>query len=119
MGRRKNQPVTPSTDLGFDHGSALSAEAREREIIAAAYNLAEKQIREGTASAQVITHFLKLGSTREHLEREIMEAQANLAKAKAESIESNKDKDLKYQEAIDAMRSYQPTRTEEDDENLQ
>lgn len=107
MGRRRQQTDQTPQEYEITHGAALSADAREREVIAAAYDLAEKQIREGTASAMVITHFLKLGSTRERLERQIMEAQAKLVQAKTESIESDREQDQRYAQVIAAMRKYQ------------
>ncbi len=86
--------------------SARSAEAREKEVIAAAYDLAEKQIREGTASSQVISHFLKLGSTRDRLEKELLEEKKKLMAAKTEAIESEKELKALYKDALDAMRTY-------------
>lgn len=72
----------------------------------AAVDLAEQQIRDGTASAQVITHFLKLGSTRERLEQERLRRENILLGAKAEAMESAKRMEELYSEAILAMRSY-------------
>ena len=68
--------------------TAMSVEARENQMIALAVDLAEKQLMEGTASSQVITHYLKLGSTKERLEKEMMQEQKKLLKAKTESLES-------------------------------
>lgn len=85
---------------------ATTPEARENQIISAAYNLAEKQIREGTASSQVVTHFLKMGSTREAIEKEKLELEKNVLKAKAEMMESQKRVEALYGEALAAMRSY-------------
>ena len=59
---------------------ALTPEARENQLISLAVDLAEKQLQEGTASSQVITHYLKLGSTKERIEREILEKQKELIK---------------------------------------
>ena len=50
---------------------ALTPEARENQLISLAVDLAEKQLQEGTASSQVITHYLKLGSTKERIEKEV------------------------------------------------
>jgi hypothetical protein len=93
---------------------ATTPEARENQLIALAVDLAEKQLLEGTASAQVITHYLKLGSTKEHLEQEIMEKQKELMEAKTESIKSAKRVDELYTQAMDAMRRYSGRRSEED-----
>lgn len=95
---------------------ALTPEAREKQIIADAMDLAEKQIREGTASSQVITHFLKLGSMREKLERERLEEENKLLKAKTQAIESERDNKELYKEAIRAMRKYTGNGEIEDEE---
>lgn len=83
-------------------------------MIAAAIDLAEKQIRNGTASSQVITHFLKLGSTKERLEKEILEQQKELIKAKTESIQSAQRVEELYTNALNAMRSYSGNRSNDD-----
>ena len=80
--------------------------AREKQLINLAVDLAEKQLIEGTASPSVLTHYLKLASTRETLEREILEKQAELIKAKADSISQAKDTEEMVKQAIDAMRTY-------------
>lgn len=85
---------------------ALTPEARENQMIALAVDLAEQQLREGTASSQVITHYLKLGSMREKLERERLEEENKLLKAKTEQLQSMKRMDEMYAEAINAMRNY-------------
>jgi hypothetical protein len=85
---------------------ATTPEARENQLIAAAVELAEKQLNEGTASAQVITHFLKLGSSREKLEQERLEKENELLDVKREAIASQQRVEAMYKEALDAMRSY-------------
>ena len=89
-----------------NHPPALTPEARENQLIAAATDLAERQIREGTASAQVITHYLKLGSSKAKLENEKLRTEVDLLNAKIESLESQKNVERLYQEALDAMRAY-------------
>ena len=85
---------------------ALTPEARENQMISLAVDLAERQLQEGTASSQVITHYLKLGSIRERLEREKLEEENKLLKARTEQIQSMKRVEELYEEAIKAMRSY-------------
>ena len=75
-------------------------------MINLAVDLAEKQLIEGTASPSVVTHYLKLASTRESLERDILEKQAKLLTAKADSISQAKDTEEMVKQAIDAMRVY-------------
>lgn len=85
---------------------ATTPEGREDQMISLAVDLAEEQLREGTASSQVITHFLKLATTREKLEKEKLACENQLLKAKTEAIESQKHIEELYAEAIKAMRSY-------------
>ena len=85
---------------------ALTPEARENQLISLATDLAEQQLRDGTASSQVITHYLKLGSTREKLEQEILSNKKDWLAAKTECLESAKRVEELYANAIDAMRKY-------------
>lgn len=95
---------------------AISMEARENQLISLAIDLAEKQLAEGTATSQVITHYLKLGSTKEKLEKEILEKQAQLLTAKTEAIQAQKRVEELYENALAAMRSYSG---QDDDEYIQ
>lgn len=85
---------------------ASTPEGRENQLIALAVDLAEEQLESGTASSQVITHYLKLGSTKEKLEKEILEKQKELIQAKTESLNSTRVIEELYKNALDAMRSY-------------
>ena len=85
---------------------ATTPEGRENEMVSHAIDLAERQIIEGTASSQVITHFLKLGSTRERLEQQRLEHENELTRVKIEALESAKRVEELYMEALSAMRSY-------------
>lgn len=86
--------------------AALTPESRENQLISLAVDLAEKQLREGTASSQVISHFLKLGSTKAQVEKELLEKQRDLAAAKTESLKSAKHIEELYSKAVEAMRRY-------------
>lgn len=96
---------------------ALTPEARENQLISLATDLAEKQLLEGTASSQVITHYLKLGSTKEKIEKEILEKQKELISAKTEAIQSAKRIESLYADAISAMRKYSGNDDVDDGEN--
>lgn len=100
-GRRRGRP-------------ASNPQERENQLISAAVDLAEKQIEEGTATAQVITHFLKLGSSRERLEQERLGQENILLNAKAEQLASQKRVEELYAEALSAMRSYAGQELEEE-----
>ena len=92
--------------------TARTPEARENQLISLAIDLAEQQLRDGTASAQVITHYLKLASTKDRLEKEIMEEQKELLRAKTDAVKSAKTREDLYANAIDAMRSYRSSADE-------
>lgn len=85
---------------------ATTPEGRENQLISLAADLAEKQLTGGTASAQVITHFLKLGSTREAVEQERLRNENLLLSAKVEQMASAKRVEELYESALNAMRSY-------------
>lgn len=85
---------------------AINPEQRENQMIALAVDLAEKQLLEGTASSQVITHYLKLGTMKEKIERDILEKQKELITAKTEALKSQKRVEELYAEALTAMRRY-------------
>ncbi len=98
---------------------ATTPEGRENQLISLAIDLAEKQIRAGTASSQVISHFLKLATTREQLEKEKLQGENQLLLAKIESLASQKRVEELYQNALNAMRSYaglEPLAEDEDDD---
>lgn len=103
MGKAK---VVSSSDSSRRMRPALSPEARENQMISLAIDLAERQLMEGTASSQVITHYLKLGSTKERIEKEILEKQKDLIEAKTQSLQSAKRIEEMYSEAMKAFRSY-------------
>ncbi|MPM13116.1 hypothetical protein SDC9_59471 [bioreactor metagenome] len=84
----------------------LTPETREDQMVALAMNLAEKQMLEGTASSQVISHFLKIGSTEQRIRKEILAEEKELIKAKTEMLKSEKRTEELYEEAIKAMRIY-------------
>ena len=86
---------------------ALSPEARENQMISLAVDLAEKQLIEGTASSQVITHFLKLGTTKAELEKEKLRKENKLLEARASAIEDGKEYKILVEDAIRAIKGYQ------------
>lgn len=87
---------------------ARTLEGREQELTNDAYDLAERQIREGTASSQVLTHFLKMGSTREQVEQERLRGQIEVDRVKAEQLEGQKRIEELYVNAIEAFGRYSP-----------
>lgn len=85
---------------------ATTPEAKENRLISMAVDLAEKQLRDGTASSQVISHYLKLGTSREQLEQRKLEKETLLLDAKVESLEATKRVEELYNKALGAMRMY-------------
>lgn len=81
--------------------------AREKEVVSLAVDLAEKQLREGSASPSVITHYLKLGTTSYQLELEKLKHENELLQAKTKNVQSLGRMEELYEEALNALRSYQ------------
>ena len=84
----------------------MTDEAREKQLCSLALDLVEQRLRNGTASSQETTHFLKLASSQSRLEREILTEQKKLVVAKTSAIESQERIDELYAKAIQAMRRY-------------
>lgn len=88
------------------HRPATTPEGRESQLVSLASDLAERQLRDGTATAQVITHYLKLGSTREQLEQERLRNENLMTQAKIEQIASQARTEELFENAINAFRDY-------------
>ena len=102
---KKAKAVT-SSESSRKMRPALTPEARENQMISLAMDLAEQQLRDGTASSQLITEFVKRGSTKARLEQEILEEQKELIEAKTQSLQSAQRIEELYANALDAMRNY-------------
>lgn len=85
---------------------AIDPEVRENQLIALAVNRAEQQLLDGTASSQVITHYLKLGTKNAELEREKLKKEVAVLEAKAEMLQANKNAEKKYDEVLKALKVY-------------
>ena len=96
MTEKKSKKLKPAT----------SPEARESQLINLAYNLAEEQLREGTASPSIVSHFLKLSTQREALELDNLRSKAKLQDAKAQQIDTAKENEELTKAAIEAMKNY-------------
>lgn len=110
--QRKTKPENNIVELASktkkkrESRPASNPEAREQQLVSLAVDLAEKQLRDGTASPSVINHFLKIASTRETIEREMMQKQAKLLEAKTTSMSREQDNEAMTKKALDAMKSY-------------
>ena len=86
--------------------AAMSPEARENQMISLAVDVAEQQMLKGTASSQVITHFLKLGSRKEQLEREKLENENELLRTRIKALESSEKSEEMYTKVLRAIKEY-------------
>lgn len=85
---------------------ALSPEARQNQLISLAVDLVETRLRNGTATSQETTHFLKLATTEAKLKNNMLEKQMELMSAKTEAIRSAQRVEELYANAIAAMKKY-------------
>ena len=106
----------PDQKVSRKRPPATTPEARENQLIAMAFDLVEQRMRDGTASSQEVTHFLKRGSTKERVEKEILERQKDLITAKTESIQSAKRMEELYKDAMNAFSAYSGNRRGKEDD---
>lgn len=85
---------------------ALTPEARENQMIALAMDLVEQRLRDGTASSQETTHFLKAASQKSKLELERLKLENELTAAKTKALANAEEIKVLYEEALKAMRRY-------------
>lgn len=85
---------------------AKTIEGREHQLVAAAFNLAEKRLHAGTASAQETVHFLKLGSVTHQLEKDKLRQENEVLKARVKEMENKKSGDDMLSKALQAFRGY-------------
>lgn len=107
---RKDDDLTPVRR----RPPATTPEQRENQMMSYATDLAERQILDGTASSMVITHYLKLATRKEALEREKLINENKLLQARVANMAADGDIKKLYEEAIEAFRGYQPTETEDE-----
>lgn len=107
MGKGKTIRKTPP---------ARTAKARENQLINLAIDLAERQLKDGSATSQVITHFLKLATVREQLENEKLRTELRVSEAKIKQMESQTSSEELFEKAINALKSYNGYSYEEEEE---
>ena len=108
------QKVLGSSSKGKKFPPATSPEAREKQLIGLAYDLAEERMRNGSATSQEIVHFLRLGSMKERKELEMIEKKNELMTAKTEALQSAKKIEELYANAISAFKEYRGVADDED-----
>lgn len=95
---------------------ARTPEAQENHMIALSMKLAEKKLKDGSASSQIVCHFLQLGTEKARLERAKLEAETRLAESKAEAVRSMQSSEQIVGDALAAFQRYQGTNFVPDDE---
>lgn len=85
---------------------ARTPEARENQLISMAIDLVEKQLLDGSASSQILTHFLRLATAKEKLQNEKLKSDLRVAEAKIKAIENQDEIKVLYEQALDAMKRY-------------
>lgn len=103
MGRARINNQSSGSNLGRP---ALSIEARENQLISLCVDEAEKRIRDGTASSQLLVHYLKQGTVKAQLEKEKLVQENKLTEAKIKALESAEEIKVLYDAALKAMRTY-------------
>lgn len=93
---------------------ATTIEGRENQLISEAMDMAEEQILNRTATSQTLTYFLKLGGTREKLEKERLIEENKLLRAKTENLKSQQNMEAMFKEALSALTTYQGGKKSED-----
>lgn len=114
MAGKKKETSQPNQIRG-PQMPAMTPEARENQMIALAMAQAEQELREGRASSQVVTHFLKLGSTKEQLELEKIKKENRLLEAKSKALESASRSEELFAKAIKAFGIYSGSTPIEED----
>lgn len=84
----------------------IDPDARTQQMISLAVDLAEQKLRDGTATSQIIEHYLKLAAKRTDLDIQIAEQQLALMRAKTAAIESDNSEKRDYAQVLEAMREY-------------
>lgn len=99
MGKTRNEPQRKQPP-------ARTLEAREHQMTSLAMDLAERRILDGTASAQEVVHFLRLGTVQHQMERQKLKTDIELTLAKVEQIQTGDERAQIAQAALEAMRRY-------------
>lgn len=107
--------ATGSTTKGQKKFTARTPKARENYLINLAMNLAEEKLKNGTATSQLICHFLTLATTKEQLSNEKLRSDLDVANAKIKQMEAQENRAEMYDKVLEAMRSYTGTPVEEEE----
>ena len=86
---------------------ALTPEARWSQMTSLAMDLVEQRLRDGTASSQETTQFIKHASLKAQAELEKIKLENELTVAKTKALERDDEMRELCENAIKAMRNYQ------------
>lgn len=115
----KQKDISKPTAQKRTRRRALSPEAREQQLISLAMDLAEEQMENGTASSQIITHYLKLGAIKEKKELEKTEAEIALMKARIEALQREERIEELFKSALDSFKVYSGQTVTAEDEGVE
>lgn len=114
----KKRPAYSDPDEAYVPSPALSPEARESQLINLAIAQAEKELRAGTASSQIVCHYLKLATQQSRLETEILKSQNEYLKAKTDGIKAASKMEETYEEVLNALKRYGGLNNPQNNENI-
>lgn len=106
MGRRPKVVNPPPQNSEMYPG--ISPADHEEKMIGLAMNLVEQRLRDGTATSQETTFWLRLAAQREQdaINREMMEKQMALMEAKIQSLQASDRMEQLITDAMEAFKRY-------------
>ena len=116
MPRKKQTPTDNGDNKKYPLPPALTEEALENKMIMKAYEVVYQRMCDGTVTAPELVHFLRLGSTKEREDRDFLNKRKELLEAKTKAINESKNIEELYSKAIEAMKSYSPTQSEDEED---
>ena len=97
----------PTPSAGRKRPPARTPEDREKQIIASAIDLVEKQIAEGTVSSQVLTHYIRMSRSRNRLEEQNLRLETERIRVQNDDILRAREREEDYDKVLIALRRYQ------------
>lgn len=98
---------------------ARTAKAKENQLISLAVELAEKKLRDGTASSQIIVTLLNLATQKYKLEMTKLKSDIDLSQAKRKNLDQADSRSELYENALNAFKKYQGNNFSEEDDDYE